>query len=244
MSLSRSNPGVQENIPHVVADITNIKSLQNGIQTGFDDVIFCVSPDKMDEETYRLVYICGFQNIISILKAHPPQRYLVFSSTSVYSQNHGEWITEVSPTEPENFRGQVMLELEQTAFKTDSQVIILRLSGIYGKSNSRLFNRAIQNDIPASQLYRYTNRIHSTDASGFAVHLLKQQIPRQHEIYIASDNLPVLQIEVLNAIRLAAGLPAFKAEKTRETGKRCCNAKMLATGYALQVPTYKEGLLY
>jgi nucleoside-diphosphate-sugar epimerase len=75
-----------------IADATSLSAaaeLQNA-----DALISAVSSGRGGEEAYREVYLRGLQNAIACLN---PGRVLFVSSTSVYAQNDGSWVTEESP---------------------------------------------------------------------------------------------------------------------------------------------------
>ena len=52
------------------------------------------------------------------------------SSTSVYAQGDGEWVTEESPAEPDRETGRVLRATEE--FVLAGGGIVARLAGIYG----------------------------------------------------------------------------------------------------------------
>ena len=63
----------------------------------FDAVIHSASTRGGDADFYRRVYLDGTRNL---LERFGGSRILFTSSTSVYSQADGEWVTEESPAEP------------------------------------------------------------------------------------------------------------------------------------------------
>src|ERR1051325_3991477 len=81
----------------IQADITNPDELAR-IEPNFDVVVNLVSSSKGGVDDYRKVYLEGTENLLTWLRPHPPGKYLYTSSTSVYAQNDGSWVTEQSPT--------------------------------------------------------------------------------------------------------------------------------------------------
>jgi len=76
----------------------------------FDVVIQSVSSRGGGVEDYRRIYFEGARNLTTTF----PQALLVFaSSTSVYAQKNGEWVTEQSPAEPERATSRVLREAEE-----------------------------------------------------------------------------------------------------------------------------------
>src|SRR5687767_117549 len=65
---------------------------------GLDAVIHCASSGRGGAEAYRRVYLGGACNLAEILQ---PRLLLFTSSTSVYAQTDGSWVTEESAAEPD-----------------------------------------------------------------------------------------------------------------------------------------------
>ena len=63
-------------------------------------VFFTVTNGRnfVNDLTQREVYVNGLANVLESLPT--PKRFLFVSSTSVYGQSDGGWVTEASPTEP------------------------------------------------------------------------------------------------------------------------------------------------
>ena len=62
------------------------------------------------------------------------RRLLFTSSTSVYSQRDGSWVTEESETKPARETGRILLETEKLVLERGGMVA--RLAGIYGPGRS------------------------------------------------------------------------------------------------------------
>ncbi len=76
---------------------------------GADALIYAVSTRGGDAEAYRSAYLEGFLNVIAAAK---PRRSLFVSSTSVYAQKDGEWVTEESPADPPRDTGRILRDAE------------------------------------------------------------------------------------------------------------------------------------
>src|SRR5207249_3359064 len=63
----------------------------------FDAVIHCASTRGGDTDSYRRVYLDGARNL---LERFGGSQILFTSSTSVYAQKSGEWVTEESSVGP------------------------------------------------------------------------------------------------------------------------------------------------
>src|ERR1043166_181721 len=95
----------------LTADITNPAELRK-IEGQFDWVVNTISSNKGGAEEYRQVYLQGMRNLLAWLASMPPQKFVYTSSTSVYGQTDGSWISETSPTEPGGETGPILLETE------------------------------------------------------------------------------------------------------------------------------------
>ena len=82
-----------------------------------DGVAYAVGADTHTPEAYERAYVRGLERLIDALasKRGVPRRLVFVSSTAVYAQDAGEWVDEVSPTEPREFSGRTLLRAEAMA---------------------------------------------------------------------------------------------------------------------------------
>jgi nucleoside-diphosphate-sugar epimerase len=176
-----------------------------------------------------------------LLREQPAPRLLYVSSTGVYDQRDGEWVTEQSPTTPGDHSGQMLLQAEQTIASSNAQVSILRCSGIYGPGRSMLL-RGIQAGT-ATITPGWSNRIHSDDVAGFITYLL-QHPEQQQPIYLVSDNSPTPQADIVAYYAAQLGVDPATLKRTDQIGsrgsKRCDNSLLRASGYVLHYPDYRH----
>jgi nucleoside-diphosphate-sugar epimerase len=208
-----------------------------------DVLIFALTADERTAADYRSTYLDGLHNVIDALPhaAASAARVLFVSSTSVYGDAHGDWVDETTPPQPVTATAEVLLEAEQMLGSRLPQAVVLRLAGIYGPDRGRLVDR-VRAGTPTSSPWTYTNRIHIDDASAAAVHLLTR-VPRPDALYIGADNEPVDSRELVRflADELDVERPPVSDDSTVGGGKRCRNGRLLATGFTLRFPTYREG---
>ena len=193
--------------------------------------MFCATPDARTEQSYRHVFLDGLRNAIGILQ---PTRTIFISSTAVYAQNNGQWVDEASAVRPVRFNGKVLHEAEQLCLQTPGNVV-LRLSGITGPNRTMLINKAILGtDIQNT----WTNRIHIDDAASAISFLMNlTEIPAEINV---TDDLPALQIDVVNWIRSKQQLPELQLSESEASGKKISNARLKALGWVPKYPSYKE----
>jgi nucleoside-diphosphate-sugar epimerase len=209
----------------------------------FDAIIHCASSRGGDAETYRRVYVYGARNLI---ERFPGAKLLFTSSTSVYAQRDGSWVTEQSETKPILETGRILLEAERLVL--DRGGIVVRLAGIYGPGRSALLSKFLGGTaVIDPQNDRFVNQVHRDDIAA-ALFLLVNQEATGAQIYNVVDDQPIPQTECYCwlAQRLNRPAPAIgKAKELRKRGdsnKRVSNAKLRRLGWTPQYPTFAEAM--
>jgi nucleoside-diphosphate-sugar epimerase len=201
-------------------------------------LVVCVAPDQRDEATYRRLYRDGLRRLLDATDA---SRVIFVSSTAVYGQDAGEWVTETSPTQPAAFNGRVLLEAE-AELAAHAQGTALRLSGIYGPGREAMLRRAREG---AASGQHWTNRIHIDDAAAALSHLLDLDAPQR--LYLGNDDRPALEHEVQDWVRAQEGLPPVAASDGAVSGRRVANTRLRGSGWVPAHPDFRSGyssLLY
>jgi nucleoside-diphosphate-sugar epimerase len=230
----------------IACDIANASNLAAATELhGADAVISAVSSGRRGEETYREVYLNGIRNVIERLNAG---RILFVSSTSVYAQNDGSWVTEQSPAQPETPTGRILREAEEMALTHGG--LVARLSGIYGPGRSVLLRRFLENRaVIEGDGSRHINQVHADDAARALVHIVTHGL--SPAIYNVADDKPMTQLECYGwlAAHLDRPLPPMigtgSADPNRKrplTDKRVSNAKLRCLGWALLYPSFPEAV--
>ena len=91
--------------------------------------------------------------------------YVYISSTSVYAEDGGGWVTEDSPVATEDSRSSAMVEAERACLRAGGTA--LRLAGLYGKE------RILKPDAEGPE--RWLNLVHVEDAARAVGIALRQQ---------------------------------------------------------------------
>jgi nucleoside-diphosphate-sugar epimerase len=230
--------------PYPIHSIDISRSDQVRAQKGdFDAVIHCASTRGGDAGSYRCVYLDGARNLLDRFAS---SRILFTSSTSVYVQKDGEWVTEESAAEPEHETGKILRDTERLILTNDG--IVVRLGGIYGPGRSALLRKFLSGDaVLDSQKDRLVNEIHRDDAVE-AIRLLIKREGSTGEIYNVVDDQPILQSEcyLWLAMKLNRPLPpagrSTSKRKRGESNKRVSNAKLRAIGWVPRYPGFAEGM--
>lgn len=204
--------------------------------------IYCVSSGRGGAETYAAVYHDGLRRV---LDSWNPGKIIFVSSTSVYGQTDGSWVTEESPAIPDRVTGRILLEAEQVARAAGGSVA--RLSGIYGPGRSVLLKKFLAGEaVLEDGGHRWINQIHRDDAAAAVVHLGEAVAPAG--LYNVSDNTPATQREVYGWMAeflkrpLPGEGPADLNRKRGWTSKRISNAQLQTAGWIPQFPSYRDAL--
>ncbi|MBI2434963.1 MAG: SDR family oxidoreductase [Candidatus Hydrogenedentes bacterium] len=247
-AIRRNTAALPDGIHPIQADLLNLESLRP-LPAYFDFVFYTAGAASFDETAYRSAYVDGLWNVLETLEVEGrrPQRVFFTSSTGVYHQNQGEWLEETSPTTPDRFSGQCLLEGEELLQGSMFAGTVVRLGGIYGPGRTRLLDlvRAGQAECVKSRT-TYLNLIHRDDAAGILEHLMNLDHPE--ELYLGVDHEPVERCTLLRWMAAKLRLPAPRMvheqeqhEPQRGGNRRFLNTRIKKTGYSFQYPTYREG---
>ena len=245
--LRRSAAALPAGMERLTIDLTSPAELE-GLPPNMDTVFYIVTPDARDDGSYESAFVHGVRNLRDALSSGdgPPRRLVFVSSTSVYAQSDGEWVDEDSPTEPRTFPGRRLLQGERLVLDGPIPGVVVRFGGIYGRGEGRLVERVRRGEPCQESPPLFTNRVHRDDCVSVLQHVFGLGHP--DGIYVAVDNDPAPQCAVMDWLAARMGLPSpprVSSEAagggSRESGKRCRNARLLASGYRLIYPTYREG---
>ena len=208
----------------------------------FDAVVHCASSRGGGLESYRQIYLNGVRNLLDRFVG---TKMLFTSSTSVYAQRDGSWVTEESETKPARETGRVLLETEKVML--DRGGTVARLSGIYGPGRSALLSKFLAGTAIIGLENRFVNQVHRDDIAS-ALFLLVSGEWQERQIYNVVDNQPMLQTDCYRwlAQRLNRPLPPdgelTEQRKRGDTNKRVSNAKLRSLGWTLQYPTFADAM--
>jgi nucleoside-diphosphate-sugar epimerase len=240
-----------QGIEPIIADVLDPDSLS--ALPDSERVVYCVGFDASAGSSMRAVYVDGLRNVVERLAGRP--RHLVYaSSTGVYGQDDGRWVTEDDPPEPRHEAGRVCLDAETLALGLGTErglaTVVLRFAGLYGPG--RVLRRAslergdpIQGD-PGKVL----NLVHIDDAAQAVAAALARGAPGS--VYLVCDDRPVERREYyqLAAALLGAPSPRFELPEpgSRKAGrddsnKRISNRRLRSElGVTLAYPDITTGL--
>lgn len=244
--LKRRQPTDHFPFPIMTADIRQSSALAR-LPTDFDLVLFIVSAASRQPDAYQAVFETGLNNLLlHFAQAKDSPKLLMVSSTSVYGQQGGEWVDEVSDAAATRLTSQILLKAEQRLYTESVKNCVVRFSGIYGPGRDWLLRRAAQGEEIQKHPPSYTNRIHRDDCVAVLVFLISKQLAGESlaSCYLASDHDPAPLWDVMNWIASQYHYPApvaLSAPDNADQNKRCSNARLVALGYRFLYPSYRDG---
>lgn len=210
----------------------------------FDLVIHCASTRGGGAEAYRRIYLEGARHLC---QRFDQAAILFVSSTSVYAQRDGEWVTEESAARPEQETGRILREAEDLVLARGGT--IARLAGLYGPGRSALLQRVLRGEAvvdPSND--RFVNQLHRDDAAGALFFLGNGEGAGHDQIYNVADDVPLPLSECYRwlAAKLDRPLPPVGSEppprRRGETNKRVSNRKLRQAGWLPAFPSFIEGM--
>jgi len=218
---------------------------------GVTHILSCIPPDNN-----------GFDPVLRILKNKLKNLSLEWvgylSTTGVYGNTKGEWVSEVDQPNPFHKRSQNRLNCEKEWIKSGLPIQIFRLPGIYGPGRSTfeaISNKKIRVIYKKDQVF---SRIHVADIANAIIYLLENKHSLKfHQIINISDDEPCSQIEVIQYCYDLLGLkmpnPIFFEDAENELSpiaksfwmenRRVSNKLLCKTlGYKLIYKNYQLGL--
>ena len=221
------------------------------IFNGITHVLSCIPPDNNGNDP-----VLG--SLKNKLKSLPLEWVGYLSTTGVYGNTKGDWVSETDHPKPLQNRSHKRLNCEKEWIESGLPVQIFRLPGIYGPGRST-FEAIRTNKIRViSKKNQVFSRIHVADITNAILYLLQNKNSLKfHQIINIADDEPCSQIEVIQFCYDLLGLQMpkpilFEDAKEKlspiaqsfwmENG-RVSNKLLCATlGYKLIYKNYKVGL--
>ena len=138
-----------------------------------------------------------------------PERLVLISTTGVYGNCEGEWVTEERPAAPEADRAKRRLSAETILSKwgeaNSIPVIILRVPGIYGPG--KLPEKRLRKGIPvlSEEDSPFSNRVHADDLARACLAAARKG--EGGSIYNISDGHPTTMTDYFYKVADLLGIP-------------------------------------
>lgn len=141
--------------------------------------------------------------------SRPPKKWIYVSTSGVYGDHRGDWVTEATPVKPITERARRRLSAERQLLDWHEQenapVVILRVPGIYGPGRLPLARLSAGEAIIRPDESPYTNLIHADDLA--VICLAAASRGRDGEIYNVGSGQPCTISEYYLKVAELAGLP-------------------------------------
>ena len=246
-----SSRQIQNNNTSFVFDSLSSALPPEPIFDGATHVLSCIPPDKNGKDPV-------LSRLHNKLKSLDLEWVGYLSTTGVYGNTFGEWVTEKDPVKPLQDRSKRRLQCERSWLNSNLPIQIFRLPGIYGPGRSTfesIFKKNIKVIHKPNQVF---SRIHVADIANAILYLLlKINNENFKQIINIADNYPSSQIEVIEHSYKLLGLKMPKpinfddAKKLLspialsfwEENRKVSNTLLCKDlGYQLIYKNYKSGL--
>ena len=214
-------------------------------------ILSCIPPDKNGKDP---VLKC----LKNQIKDLPIEWVGYLSTTGVYGNTYGDWVTEQDKPNPCQERSRKRLNCEEEWLDSNLPVQIFRLPGIYGPGRSTL-ETIKQNKIKVIYKEKQVfSRVHVADITNAIIYLLQNKNKLDiHPIINIADDQPCSQIEVIQFGYKLLGLKMPKqisfedakkdlspiAQSFWMENRRISNQLLFKKlGYKLIYKNYKKGL--
>jgi nucleoside-diphosphate-sugar epimerase len=203
-------------------------------------VVVALTARPRTEEAYRVTYVDGMARALDALPGAPDRAVLVSSTAVQPSHDRPPPLEdETTPAAPSDGPGRMLVAAEEAFHQRVPHGTVLRLSGLYGGSSTRLLDMVREGRV--DDPHRWTNRIHRDDAAAAVVHLLTMGA-HPDRLYLGTDDEPAQLGDVAAHLAERLGAPAPpRADPAKGHGKRLSNARLRSTGWAPTFASYREG---
>tara|TARA_B100000886_G_scaffold23918_1_gene15240 strand:- start:790 stop:1668 length:879 start_codon:yes stop_codon:yes gene_type:complete len=218
---------------------------------GVTHVLSCIPPDKNGNDPV-------LRSLKNKLQSLSLEWVGYLSTTGVYGNTKGDWVSEIDKPNPCQKRSHNRLSCEKEWIDSGLPVQIFRLPGIYGPGRSTFEAIKNQKIRVISKKDQVFSRIHVADITNAIIYLLQNQDSLKfHQIINIADDEPCSQIEVIQYCYYLLGLKmpkpiifedakkelspiaqSFWMENRRVSNKLLCET----LGYKLIYKNYKVGL--
>jgi nucleoside-diphosphate-sugar epimerase len=221
-SADRAAEYAQRDIRAVTGDLDDPASLTS--PSAASVVYYFAPPPTKGTTDPRMSNLLG-----AITERALPARIVYISTSGVYGDVHGAWVTEESPTNPTTDRSRRRLDAETKlrawCDQHDVPFVILRVPGIYGPGRLPIDVVKSGRPILRESESGYTNRIHADDLAAICVRAGEPDAPPG--IYNVSDGQPGTMAQYFKAVADLLGVP-HPPEVSLEEAQRTLSAEMMS----------------
>lgn len=214
------------------------------LPAGITDVVFCLSPQGSTDAGYDAAYTHpAAEGLVALQRWAPKAHVWLISSTSVYPQQNGEWITEAAPANPTRSTAGIIRQTEKFWLDSQQEATALRPAGIYGPGRTYLLRQAAEGFQVTDEQPVYTNRIHVEDAARAVVHLIAHRRAGRGAppVVNLADQSPISMQALMAWLQEKLHVVPTTQRVLGRGSKRVSSELLAATGFNWRYPSYREG---
>jgi nucleoside-diphosphate-sugar epimerase len=216
----------------------------------FDGIVAMQSASGSGPAAYRRAYIEATRAVLA-LQGAAEAAFVYVSSTGVFGQTDGSWVTEETTPSPADETAEVLVEAERLVLDRSwhrARPHVVRCSGLYGPGRTGTIERVRSGTLALGEGDEtWMNFCHRDDAATAVIAALLRGSPGG--IYHATDSSPAMRRDVVAwiASRLAID-PARRPDGGSPGGRRGANRRVSSEatrrelGNLLAFPSFREGL--
>lgn len=187
-----------------VGDIRDESSLQN-VADGIEVIFNLVSSCRTEPSESRSMLLDAARNVFRHADRSALKKYIWTSNVAVYGYPaKTERMTENSPLRPTYGLGKTTIEAERLA-SNNAPAIALRVASIYGPGRDFILGLKENRLRLLNGGENWTSRIHVDDLVRALIAVMERAVPAS--VYLAADDLPMIQRDFFKEISAAAGVP-------------------------------------
>ncbi|MCM2265501.1 MAG: SDR family oxidoreductase [Desulfuromonadales bacterium] len=225
--LARSEAGAERlrglGIEPVTGDLDEPESL-SGLPTAGKLIFFFAPPPGGGPWDTRMRNFCA-----AVGSDQAPAKVIYISTSGVYGDCGGAWVTEETPVNAQTSRAKRRLDaesvLQEWGARLGVSVVILRVTGIYGPGRLPLARLQQGHPVLDEAESPPTNRIHADDLA--AVCVAAAQRAENGEIFNVSDGQPGTMTQYFSVAADLLGLPR-PPQVSMEEARRVMTPMMLS----------------
>lgn len=207
------------------------------------DAILCLQSSREDSvPAYTRAYLQTGANLLRVAGERGLRAVVHASSTGVFGQRDGSWVSEATPPAPASPAAEVLVQAERLFL--DAPARVLRLSGLYGPGRLWMLDRIRTGALglgPGDSAW--LNSCHRDDAVAAVLAVLDRG--RDGAVYHATDAEPLRRRELVHWAAARLGIPAAEGPGRTAGGpdrRVSGEATRLELGLELRWPSLREGL--
>lgn len=185
-----------------VGDVRDEASLR-GIGDDCEIIFNVAASCRVEPSESRVMLLEGARNIFRNVDRSVLKKYIWASNVSVYGYPQAtERLTEVSAVKPTYGLGKITVDAEKLA-QESVPAIAVRVASVYGKGRDFISGLRENRLRLLNGGENWTSRIHVDDLVQTLI--LAMERARAESVYLAADDLPIIQRDFFREISTAAG---------------------------------------